>query len=290
MPTKIEKDAITGVETTGHEWDGIRELNNPLPKWWLYVFYATIVWSLGYWVLYPSIPTGKGHTDGLLAYNSREDVARDISRAREAQSAYRARIENASYTEIMDDPDLLNFAITGGRFAFAENCAACHAAGGAGQKGYPALADDDWLWGGKAEEIAFTIQHGIRSTSPDTRMGDMPRFGVDGMLTRAQINDVVEYVMGLGNRATDAAAAGRGETVFAENCASCHGEKGEGNRELGAPRLADNIWLYGASKATLVETVNGGRAGVMPTWAGRLDPVAIKQLAVYVHTLGGGEK
>jgi cytochrome c oxidase cbb3-type subunit 3 len=290
MPTKIEKDAVTGTDTTGHEWDGIKELNTPLPKWWLYVFYATIVWSVGYWVLYPAWPSASGHTAGILAYNSREEVAKDMAAARAAQGGTRTKLAAASFDEIQGDPDLLNFAIAGGRSAFAENCAACHGAGGAGRKGYPALGDDDWLWGGKADEIAFSIQHGIRSTSDETRLSEMPRFGADGILTKAQINDVVEHVMSLGGRGADAAAAGRGAPLFADNCAACHGEKGEGNRELGAPRLDDAIWLYGGDKASLVETVTNARAGVMPTWATRLDPVTIKQLAVYVHTLGGGEK
>jgi cytochrome c oxidase cbb3-type subunit 3 len=290
MPTKVEKDSFSGVDTTGHEWDGIQELNNPLPKWWLYVFYVCVVFSVVYWVLYPAIPLGKTHTAGILGYAQRETVVADIAKARAAQGAYRSKIESASLDQIVADQDLLGFAIAGGRAAFADNCSACHGAGGAGAKGYPTLADDDWLWGGKADDIHTTLLHGVRSTNDDTRVSEMPKFGVDDLLTAAQINDTAEYVLSLTGRESDKTAADRGAVVFAEQCVACHGEKGEGMREVGAPRLNDNIWLYGGDKKTVVETITYARAGVMPAWGARLDPVTIKQLAVYVHSLGGGEK
>ena len=290
MPTKVEKDSLSGVDTTGHEWDGIQELNNPLPKWWLYVFYACVAWALVYWVLYPAIPLGKTYTAGLLGYSQRDTVVADIAKAREAQGAYRAKIEKASFEQIEADPDLVRFAMAGGRAAFAENCSACHGSGGSGGKGFPVLADDDWLWGGKADDIHTTLLHGIRSTDADARISEMPKFGAENLLTVAQIDEVTEHVLSFTGREADKAKAGRGATVFAENCAACHGEKGEGMREVGAPRLNDNIWLYGGDKKTLVETVTYARAGVMPAWGARLDPITIKQLAVYVHTLGGGEK
>lgn len=292
MPTKIEKDAVSGVDTTGHEWDGIRELNNPLPKWWLYAFYATIVWSIGYWVLYPAWPTGGGYTEGLLGYDQRAVLAGEVAAAREAQAGFRARIQDASLDEIEADPDLLNFAITGGRFAFAENCAGCHGAGGAGAPGYPVLADDDWLWGGTVDDIALTIAHGIRADNDETRFSQMPRFGADGILERARIADVADYVLSL-SAAPDAAPADPvppGAAIYAENCAACHGDAGEGSRDMGAPRLDDRIWLYGGDKAAVIESIANARFGVMPAWAQRLDPVTIKQLSVYVHTLGGGER
>ncbi|HEV7370095.1 cytochrome-c oxidase, cbb3-type subunit III [Arenibaculum sp.] len=308
MPTKIEKDAVsgvgstrdavsgatkdavTGVGTTGHEWDGIEELNNPLPKWWLYVFYATIVWSIGYWVLYPAWPTGSGYTAGLLGYDQRQVLAGDVAAAREAQAGLRARIQEASLDEIEGDADLLNFAITGGRFAFAENCAGCHGAGGAGAEGYPALADDDWLWGGTVDDIALTIAHGIRSGTDEARFSQMPRFGADGILDRAQISAVADHVLSLSAPSAATGGDAPGAAIYAENCAACHGDAGEGSREMGAPRFDDLIWLYGGDKAAVVESISNARFGVMPAWAQRLDPVTIKQLSVYVHTLGGGER
>lgn len=288
MPTKIEKDAITGTETTGHAWDGVKELNTPLPKWWLYVFYATIIWSIGYFVLYPAWPSLSSHTGGMLGYWSRGEIARQLDEQAAQRAPFVNRIRTASLEEIRRDPDLLGFAIAGGRAMFADNCAPCHGAGGAGGKGYPSLADDDWLWGGDPAAIERTIQFGIRSAHPDSRVSQMPRFGLDSMLDATQINDVSEYVLSLSGSSTDATAARRGVPVFAENCVSCHGEKAEGNAELGAPNLADKVWLYGGDKRSIVQMVTASRNGVMPAWTGRLDDTTIKMLTVYVHSLGGG--
>jgi cytochrome c oxidase cbb3-type subunit III len=284
MPTKVEKDAITGTETTGHEWDGIRELDTPLPKWWLWSFYASIVFAAVWVVLYPAIPLGGDHTKGLLGQTNRGDLAAAMATPDPRQAAYRVRIESASLEEIRADPDLLGFAMTGGKASFNENCAACHRPGGAGAKGYPSLADDDWLWGGGIETIHATIVHGIRNPDPDSRQSLMPAFG--GMLTSAEIGEVADYVLAI---AEGTVPASGGAAVFAENCAACHGEKAEGNREIGAPRLADPIFLYGGGRATLVETISRGRGGSMPAWGERLDPVTLKMLAAYVHSLGGGE-
>jgi cytochrome c oxidase cbb3-type subunit 3 len=288
MPTKIEKDAVTGTETTGHEWDGIKELNTPLPKWWIYVFYATIVWSIGYYVLYPSWPSLSSHAGGMLNYWSRGEIAKQLEDQAVQRAPFVNRIRAASLEEIRRDPDLLGFAIAGGRAMFADNCAPCHGPGGAGGKGYPSLADDDWLWGGDPVTIERIIQYGIRSAHPETRQSQMPRFGLDGMLNAAQINDVTEYVLSLSGTGNDAAAAGRGAPVFAEQCVSCHGEKGTGNAELGAPNLADKVWLYGGDKNSVRQMIAASRSGVMPAWTGRLDDATIKMLTVYVHSLGGG--
>lgn len=286
---KVEKDALTGVETTGHEWDGLKELNNPLPKWWLYVLYACIAWAVVYWVLYPAWPLGTTYTKGILGYSQRIELDQKVAEAKKAQAKFTDAIKVASVEEIRTKPELLNFALAGGRTLFAENCAACHGAGGAGAKGFPTLADDDWLWGGAVTDIHQSILHGIRADDPDARAGDMPAFGKDGTLTTDQIGDVAEYVLSLTNKSTDASAALRGNAVFVEQCVACHGENGVGNPELGAPKLSDGIWLFGGDKAAVVETLANGRKGVMPAWGKRLDEVAVKQLAVYVHGLGGGK-
>ena len=288
MPTKIEKDAITGKATTGHDWDGVKELDTPLPKWWLYVFYATIIWSIGYYVLYPAWPSLSSHTTGVLNYSARTDIARDLREQAEQRAPYMNRIRTASLEQIRNDPQLLGFAIAGGRSVFADNCAGCHGPGGAGTKGFPNLADDEWLWGGDLQAIHMTIRTGIRSAHPDSRLSQMPRFGLDGMLTAAQINDVTEYVLSLSATGTDGTAATRGEPLFAENCAVCHGTKGEGNPEVGAPSLTDRIWLYGGDKPSVLQSISASRAGVMPAWTDRLDEATIKMLTVYVHSLGGG--
>jgi cytochrome c oxidase cbb3-type subunit 3 len=289
MPTKGEKDAVTGREMTGHEWDGIRELDTPLPKWWLYTFYACIAYAVGYCILYPSIPLITTHTRGLLAYTNRDALLSSTAAATAQQAKFRDAVGAASLEDIRKDPDLLAFAETGGRAAFNENCAPCHRAGGAGAAGYPNLADDDWLWGGTIAAIHQTITHGVRNADPDSRQSLMPRFGADGILKREQISDVADYVLTLTGQHVSAEAAQRGGAIFAENCALCHGEKGAGNQELGAKNLADGIWLYGGDKATLVETITNARNSSMPAWNARLDPMTIKMLAVYVHSLGGGQ-
>lgn len=289
MAQQTEKDAVTGVETTGHEWDGIKELNNPLPRWWLWTFYATVIWSIGYWIVYPAWPLISSHTEGMFGYSSRQEVMDRIAEAKEAQSVYLDRIETASLEEIRGDSELLNFSLAGGRSAFAVNCSQCHGQGAQGFVGYPNLNDDEWIWGGEPEEIMYTIQYGIRNELDDSRYSEMPAFGRDGLLDREQIGQVVEYVLKLSGQEHEAALATAGEEIFVEQCVACHGDNGEGMQEVGAPRLTDAIWLYGGDREALNETVTYSRYGVMPHWVERLDEATIKQLAVYVHSLGGGE-
>jgi cytochrome c oxidase cbb3-type subunit 3 len=290
MSRKVEIDAVTGVETTGHEWDGLKELNNPLPRWWLWTLYATIVWAVGYWILMPAWPLVDGHTKGLLGYSSRASLEETIALSSAAQGGLRDRLLAASYEEIVSDADLLEFARAGGQSAFAVNCSQCHGAGAAGSLHYPNLNDDEWLWGGTYEDIAYTIRHGVRFTQNEaTRLSEMPRFGVDGILNADQIGQVSEYVLSLTGRASDADAVAGGAVLFAENCAVCHGENGGGSQELGAPPLNNAIWLYGGDKAAIMESVYFARGGQMPAWGGLLDPLTIKQLTVFVHSLGGGE-
>jgi cytochrome c oxidase cbb3-type subunit 3 len=290
MPTKVEKDALTGTEIRDHEWDGIRELDTPLPKWWVYVFYACILWAIVYFVLYPSIPGITGYFKGVLGWSSRTAVQQSIAAARKDQAKYLDRIRAMPLAAIRKDRELLAFAIAGGHAAFARNCAPCHGPAGVGRRGYPSLADDAWLWGGTLAAIHKTIEVGIRSTSDDTRTNTMPTFGgPNGILKPAQIDDVAEYVLSLTKRATDKAAAARGAKIFAEQCVACHGKNGQGNQALGGPALNDQIWLYGNTKQAIVAQITKPRMGVMPTWGGRLDPVTIKMLALYVHSLGGGK-
>ncbi|WP_431859788.1 cytochrome-c oxidase, cbb3-type subunit III [Azospirillum sp.] len=296
MARNIEKDALSGVETTGHEWDGLKELNNPLPKWWLYIFYVCIAWSIVYYVLYPAWPLGKTYTKGLLGWSMRQEIADNMAAAKAGQAKYLTAIAAKSVDEIQKDKDLLSFAMAGGRSVFNENCAACHGAGGQGAKGFPTLADDVWLWGGTTADIYKTIQHGIRADDGDTRATvgvGMTAFGKDGILTKEQIDQVSDYILSLNKKPADAAKAAAGAKVFEENCVACHGDKAQGSVaagiEVGAPPLVQANWIYGGDKATLVETITNGRAGVMPAWTKRLDDATIKQLAVYVHNLGGGK-
>jgi cytochrome c oxidase cbb3-type subunit 3 len=289
MATRKEIDATSGTETTGHEWDGIKELNTPLPRWWLWVLYATIIWSVGYWVLYPAWPTLTGYTQGVLKQSQRDDVAKAVQALKAERAALGQKLASASLEQIEADPDLLQFAREAGKSAFGDNCATCHGSGAQGFKGYPNLNDDVWLWGGKLEDIKRTITVGVRSSHPETRLSAMPAFGRDKLLEPAQIDDLTEYVVAVSGRKADAQAVARATTLFAEQCASCHGADGKGLREFGAPNLTDKEWLYGGTREEIKAQIVNARAGVMPTWGQRLDPITIDALAVYVHSLGGGE-
>jgi cytochrome c oxidase cbb3-type subunit 3 len=288
VPTKIEKDVVTGTNTTGHEWDGLKELNTPLPKWWLYVLYATIAWSAVWFVLYPSVPGITGYFHGLLGYSQRSAVNTEIRAIAAQRAETMDKIKDLTFAEIRRDPQLMAAAETAGRIAFANNCQPCHGAGGGGQPGYPALAAGAWIWGGSLDAIEQTIAYGIRSGDDKARDSQMLRFGADGILKPDQIQEVADYVMTLYGKPTNRDVSA-GRKLFADNCAVCHGEAGQGDREKGAPRLASHVHLYGDSRDAVVAQISAPRMGVMPAWHTRLDEATVKSLALYVHSLGGGE-
>jgi cytochrome c oxidase cbb3-type subunit III len=281
-------DNISGVETTGHEWDGIRELNNPLPRWWLWTFYACIVWALGYVVVYPAIPMLTSATTGVLGYSSRAELSSEMAGAKAAQGAIVEKIAASSLDEILADPQMAQFATAAGAAAFKVNCVQCHGSGATGGAGYPNLNDDDWLWGGKAEDIHQTIAHGIRyADDAETRVSEMPAFA--DILKPEEIREVAAYVVSLTGTPRNAAMVEPGKALFADNCASCHGEDAKGNREFGAPNLADAIWLKVKGEDQIAAQVRQPLHGAMPAWQARLGDAAVKELAVYIHSLGGGE-
>jgi len=283
-----KKDDDLDYETTGHEWDGIKEYNKPLPRWWLWTFYATIVWGVLYTIAYPAWPGIKEATPGILGFSTRAQVAEEIARFEDANAGINAQLASVELTEISQDADLNQYAQNAGAAVFRTWCAQCHGSGAAGAKGYPNLLDDDWLWGGDIEAIHTTITHGIRNEDdPDARWSQMPAFGE--MLAEEEISQVVNYVMSLSGEPTDASMVAAGETVFLDNCAACHTDDGTGDRFQGAPNLTDAIWLYGGDYATLTETVTYSRFGVMPPWTDRLSEAEIRAVASYVHGLGGGE-
>lgn len=286
-----EFDTVTGQSTTGHEWDGIRELNTPLPRWWLNIFYATIIWAVGYWVVYPAWPLISDATKGVLGYATRLAIEEDMNTLKAFRAGQSKGLSEASLDQIKADPSLFRIAMAQGKAAFGDNCAACHGVGGAGAKGYPNLNDDDWLWGGSLATIETTLQHGIRVAGDnDTRVSQMPAFGRDGMLNRDEIASVANHVRVLAGLPTAPKAdLAKGKQLFEQNCAACHGAAGKGNQELGAPNLTDAISLYGMDLASLTETISNSRNGVMPAWKTRLDATTIKALTVYVHSLGGGQ-
>ncbi|NVJ98176.1 MAG: cytochrome-c oxidase, cbb3-type subunit III [Alphaproteobacteria bacterium] len=284
----MEKDAITGVETTGHEWDGIKELNNPAPRWWLIVLLISIIWAVGYWVVYPAWPTlsgdgERGGTKGSYGWTQYQQLKESQAEIVARKAAYLDRFNNADFDQIKADPELYAFAVAGGTSAFKDNCATCHGTGGSGSAGYPNLLDDDWLWGGDVDTIHETIRVGVRFTHDESRISEMPAFG--GMLSEDEIGHIADYVLSFTGEAYD----GPGKALYEDQCAACHADNGTGGRDFGAPNLADAIWFYGNSKGDIMSQIRRPKHGVMPAWEHRLDESTIRQLAIYVHSLGGGE-
>lgn len=300
MTDKKDIDEQSGVETTGHEWDGIKELNLPAPRWWLIVFAITCIWAVGYWVVYPAWPTLSGNTKGTAGWTSHKKLAAEQAEITERRGEFAAKIKARSLEKIQKDPELYAFAVAGGKTMFKENCAACHGTGAAGGRGYPNLNDDDWLWGGDLQSIYHTLKVGVRSSHENERTSQMPAFG--DSLKHEEIAGVADYVLSLNpaNRETsaqDLVKQGKdpvqslraSQDVYNTNCSSCHGVEGKGGREFGAPNLADAIWLYGDDKTSIIQQIRSPRHGVMPNWDTRLPDETIKQLTIYVHSLGGGE-
>jgi cytochrome c oxidase cbb3-type subunit 3 len=284
------------VETTGHVWDGVEELNNPLPRWWVWVFYATIIWGVAYTIAYPAWPMVSRATAGALGFSTRAQVAEDLAAWNERNAALNEQLATADMTTISANADLQSYAVNMGAAVFRANCSQCHGSGAAGVQasGYPSLLDNDWLWGGKIEDIVYTVTHGIRNEqSPDTRWTQMPAF--KDVLLPEEIDAIVNHVLAVSGQEHDAALAETGGQLFLDNCASCHGDNAEGNRDMGAPMLSDAIWLYGGDAETIRYTIENARFGVMPAWseewrpAGGLNQAEINAVAAYVHQLGGGE-
>jgi len=285
-----EIDQPTGVETTGHEWDGIKELNNPLPRWWLIILWISVAWSVVYWILMPSWPGITGYFAGVRNHTERANVDAAISALEAERSEQMRQLLNvSSMSDVERDPQLLQFAMNAGESLFGNNCATCHGAGGQGVKGYPALVDDAWLWGGTLDDISKTLHHGIRSTHPETRISLMQAYGELDVFNRDQISDLTEYVVSLSGRDANAEAVERAAPLYQQQCVSCHGVEGKGDRLQGAPDLTDAIWLYGGERNDIRQTIHSGRQGVMPYWTERLTDEQITALSVYVHSLGGGE-
>ncbi len=291
MADRKRIDEPTGTETVGHEWDGIEELNTPLPRWWLWLFYVTIAWGVAYTIAYPAWPMISKATAGVLNWTSRGQLERELAADREKRAPIMNAIAATPVEQLESNPELMQAAIEGGRAAFRVNCVQCHGSGAAGSIGYPNLNDDDWLWGGDIKAIHYSIEHGVRNPDHDqTRMSQMPAFGRDGLLQPREIDDLTAYVRAVSRQQPANAAARRGSALFATNCAACHGTDAKGDRAFGAPNLTDAIWLYGGDTASIRKSINDARFGVMPRWGEKLDAPTVKMLAAYVHSLGGGER
>lgn len=283
-------DEATGTQTMGHEWDGIEELDTPMPRWWLWTFYACIAFAIGYTIFYPAWPMIDRATGGTLGWSSRGDFDKEMQAETRRRSPVIAALAATPITQLPGNPELMQAAVEGGRAAFKVHCVQCHGSGAAGSKGYPNLNDDDWLWGGDLRTLEYTIEHGIRNPDHEqTRLSQMPAFGRDGILDGKQIADLTAYVRAFSGQDKAGASSTRGGLLFADNCAVCHGTDGKGNRQFGAPNLADKIWLYGGDSDSIAATITNARFGVMPRWGEKLGPVTVKMLAAYVWSLGGGE-
>ncbi|MCY4207703.1 MAG: cytochrome-c oxidase, cbb3-type subunit III [Roseovarius sp.] len=285
-----EIDEATGVETVGHEWDGIKELDNPMPRWWLWTFYATIIFSIGYMIYYPSIPLIEDSTQGISGHTNRAALQVEMAEAAESRQVYLSQIADSDLQVIRGNEELARFAVAGGDSAFKIHCSQCHGTGAQGSPGYPNLNDDDWLWGGDLDAIYLSIKHGIRNDEDDdARYSEMPAYGADELLERDEIAQVTQYVLQISGQDHDRELAALGEETFGSECATCHGPNGGGDREFGAPNLTDAISLYGNNAELIARQIRKPKHGVMPAWGDRLSDETVKQLAIYVHNLGGGE-
>jgi cytochrome c oxidase cbb3-type subunit 3 len=284
-----ELDPVSGHKTTGHEWNGIKELDTPVPRGILMFIIVTHLWALIWWVLMPTWPLVTTYTRGLLNTDQHKMVELDLVAAQAQRASWMKAIETESFPEIQANEDLMRIVRQTGHQLFGDNCAACHGADGRGRANFPDLTDKDWLWGGGPEKIAETLRVGVNSAHQETRVGQMPAFGRDAILERAQVENVANYVYSLSHPEASTPQniqqIQAGREVFLSTCAACHGEDATGNRDVGAPNLTDQYWLYGGDLTTIITTIHGGRQGHMSTWDERLTPAEIKILALYVDSL-----
>lgn len=289
--SKVEVDPVTGEETTGHEWNGITELDTPVPRGILWFIFVTHLFAVIWWVLMPAFPLGWSYTKGILGIDQRDTVEAALVATQAAREPWTSQIATLSYDEIQADETLMTHVALSGRQLFGDNCAACHGMDGTGRSNYPDLTDNDWLWGdGSPETIAETLRVGINARHEETRMSMMPAFGADAMLTRPEVRQVAQYVYSLSHpeysTAENVDTIAAGQQLFMDNCSGCHGEAGLGSSDMGAPNLTDSAWIYGGTLEDIIESVHGGRAGHMPTWDERLTATEIRTLALYVYALG----
>lgn len=280
---RLERDEISGQDTTGHEWDGIKELNTPIPRVVTWAYRLTILFSVGYWIFYPAWPYVTDFTRGLSGYSSRATVIDKVETADQELASFDASLLAGSIDQLADDPDIRAKYEASTSILYADNCAACHGQGLKGQTGFPNLVDTAWLWPSTPEEIEITLQYGINSGHGEERYAEMSAFGRDEILEPQQITELIAYVQSISGLEHDVALASNGPELFEENCSSCHGENGEGGLESGAPTLTDNVWIYGSDGDALYESIWNGRQGVMPSWEDRLTPAEIRKLALYVY-------
>lgn len=286
-----EHDPVTGRHTTGHEWNGIKELDTPIPRIVLFFLAAGALFSLVWWVLMPAWPLGTTYTRGLLGLDQREVVTREVQLAAAERAVWMDRIAAEPFEAIVADPALMGHVMDAGPTLFADNCGVCHGVSGTGGPGFPDLTAGVWLWGGDPETVAETIRIGINSHHEESRASQMLPFGRLGVLNREQVRAAAIHVRSLSGQTmpdVDQAVLDMGREVYAANCAACHGAEGRGDAAFGAPDLTDDRWLYGGDLTSVIASIHGGRQGHMPHWEGRLTPAEIRLLAVYVGALAEG--
>ncbi len=286
-----ERDEVSGERTTGHEWNGIKELDTPVPRGILIFVIVTHLFALIWWVLMPAFPLGWFYTPGVLGVDQQASANRAVAEAQASREGWTSAVMERSDAEIFADPELKQRVLDAGHQLFGDNCAACHGRDAQGGIGYPDLTDSDWIWGdGSVTAIADTLRIGINAQHAETRFGQMPAFGTQQMLSRPEVINVARYVYSLSNpdysTADNLESLQAGQDTFATNCAGCHGEDATGFPEAGAPNLADSTWIYGGELDDIIASVHGGRVGHMPSWEERLTPVQIRTLALYVYNLG----
>jgi cytochrome c oxidase cbb3-type subunit 3 len=276
-----EKNPFPGENNTGHIWDdNIRELANPIPRWWMIGFWISIVWFVAYGILYPFIPYTDGNSKGILGWTQIGEFNESMAEVEALRAKFETQIENMTAAELLADDGLRNYAVASARVQFGDNCAACHGAGGSGGPGFPVLADDDWLYGGSIEAIQQSITNGRR-----------------GMLSESEINALAQYTVNLSLGVTDT----DGDQLYRDKgCFGCHGADAKGMQLLGSVNLTDSIWRFNeadkfaSAKYTITHGVNdpsdpATREAIMPAFGKRVSENDIKKLAVYVHGLGGGQ-
>lgn len=290
-----EVDPVSGTETTGHDWNGIKELDTPVPRAVLLFIIITHVWAVIYWVLMPAWPLAFTYTEGLLGIDQGEIVEARLREDQQVRSGWVDQVNALSYDEIAADEALMVRVTETGHQLFGDNCAVCHGRDAGGNAGYPDLTDNDWLWGdGSPEAIAETLRIGVNARHDETRISQMPAFGREQMLTGEEVRSAAAYVYSLSypdySTPENLDFIEGGKEIFAANCVGCHGETAAGDPEAGAPNLTDDRWIYGGELEQIIASVHGGRQGHMPTWDERLAPEEIKMLALYVHSLNAATR
>ena len=273
-----EIDPVSGYETTGHEWGGIRELNTPFPKIALIALALTVIYSVIAWVLLPAWPLGNDYTRGILGLDQREQALEGTQAMAEIRQDWLGRFEGEpDFAALSDDETLMERAMPAADRLYRDNCAACHGDEAGGGPMFPVLSDDYWLWGGAPEDIARTLHVGINANHPESRAAVMPAFG---WMEEGQLSALAEHVAALRTGEADDDSEGAG--LVKQFCVACHNEGGAGGMKNGAPSLIDDAVIYGQSAETVMETLRHGRQGVMPQWSDRMSTAEINMLSLYI--------